>query len=32
MHKPAAILFGFGDTVLHFESLDTLAGNRRLLL
>jgi HAD superfamily hydrolase (TIGR01549 family) len=28
---PSGIIFDFGDTVLHIESFDTLAGNRRLL-
>jgi HAD superfamily hydrolase (TIGR01549 family) len=30
-HCPSGIIFDFGDTVLHLESFDTLAGNRRLL-
>ncbi|MBN1161730.1 MAG: HAD family hydrolase [Dehalococcoidales bacterium] len=31
MRRPLGVLFDFGDTVLHLDSLDTLAGNRRLL-
>ena len=31
MRRPYGVIFDFGDTVLHLESLDTLAGNRRLL-
>ncbi len=31
MNRPLGIIFDFGDTVLHIESFDSLAGNRRLL-
>jgi putative hydrolase of the HAD superfamily len=31
MHRPSGIIFDFGDTILHLESFDSLAGNRRLL-
>ena len=31
LRKPSGVIFDFGDTVLHLESFDTLAGNRRLL-
>jgi putative hydrolase of the HAD superfamily len=31
MRRPLGIIFDFGDTILHLESFDTLAGNRRLL-
>jgi putative hydrolase of the HAD superfamily len=31
MHRPSGVIFDFGDTVLHVESFDALAGNRRLL-
>lgn len=31
MRRPYGVIFDFGDTVLHIESFDSLAGNRRLL-
>ena len=31
MNKPLGIIFDLGDTILREESIDTLAGNRRLL-
>lgn len=31
MRRPSGVIFDFGDTVLHLESYDVLAGNRRLL-
>jgi len=31
MRKPSGVLFDFGDTVLHLESFDPIAGNKRLL-
>ena len=31
MRRPSGIIFDYGDTVLHLESIDVIEGNRRIL-